>query len=262
MSDNTIYLITGANRGIGLHLTALLLARPNTTVIATSRTPSITPASIPGTLHPTSKLIPFLLDESNPVINHASLRARLAAEYPDVTRLDVVVANAGGSSGFKDVLGTEPEEIARDLEVNTLGAVRLFQAVVGLLLGEGGDVDGVGEEDKGRKRFVVVSSSVGSIGALEMENFPGVGYGMSKAATNWWARKVSLEFAAKGLLVGVLHPGWVKTAMGQAMADAVGFPEPPLSSEESAKGVLTQIENLTPEKSGQFLAWNGMNLPW
>lgn len=84
---------------------------------------------------------------------------------------------------------------------------------------------------------------------------------------------------ADGSFVGAR---WVKTAMGQAMADAVGFPEPSLSEEESAKGVLEQvssphremsgrvmanrvmeqIDHLTPEKSGQFLAWNGMSLPW
>ncbi|GAB1319434.1 hypothetical protein MFIFM68171_09644 [Madurella fahalii] len=276
MSDNTVYLVTGANRGIGLHLTTLLLARPNTTVIATSRTPSITPGTLPGPPHPTSKLVPFLLDEADPSINHASLRARLAAEHPDVTRLDVVVANAGGSSGFKDVLGTAPEEMARDFEVNALGPARLFRAVEGLLLrgeegqgGDGGDSAG-GEEGKKKmeargkalKRFVLITSSVGSIGSLEMECLPGVGYGMSKAAANWWARRVSLEFAGKGLVVGILHPGWVKTAMGQAIADAVGFPEPPLSQEESAKGVLEQIDNLTPEKSGQFLTYNGMSLPW
>jgi hypothetical protein len=30
---------------------------------------------------------------------------------------------------------------------------------------------------------------------------------MSKAAANYWAKKVSVEFKGKGLLVGIVHPG-------------------------------------------------------
>lgn len=32
---------------------------------------------------------------------------------------------------------------------------------------------------------------------------------MSKAAANWWAKKVSIELKDKGLLVGIIHPGYV-----------------------------------------------------
>lgn len=34
---------------------------------------------------------------------------------------------------------------------------------------------------------------------------------------------------------------WVKTANGQAFADSIGVAQPPLSVEESAKGVLAQV---------------------
>jgi norsolorinic acid ketoreductase len=34
---------------------------------------------------------------------------------------------------------------------------------------------------------------------------------------------------------------WVKTGNGQAFADAVGVPEPPLTIEESVEGVLHQV---------------------
>lgn len=163
-------------------------------------------------VHPTSRLIPFPLDEADPAADHASLAARLAAQHPELGgRLDVVVANAGGASGFKDVLGTEPEEMARDFDVNALGPARLFRAVAGLLLPppppEQSSGDGSGGSSRKEKKFVLVSSSVGSIGAQGAESLPGVGYGMSKAAANWWAKKVSVEFKDRGLIVGVLHPG-------------------------------------------------------
>jgi hypothetical protein len=34
---------------------------------------------------------------------------------------------------------------------------------------------------------------------------------------------------------------WVQTELGQVLADAIGFPQPPMSVEESARGVLEQV---------------------
>ncbi|KAK5657828.1 hypothetical protein OQA88_2901 [Cercophora sp. LCS_1] len=250
MAENTVYLVTGANRGnllttqkgIGLSLSSLLASRPNSVVIATSRRPM---RAIPIPTHPTSSYITLLLDETQPSINSSTLISRL--KELGITHLDVVIANAGGSSGFKNVLETKDEEAMRDFEVNAVGLVRLFGGVWALLERQGT----VGERDTGK--FVVIGSSVGSIGCLEEESFPGVAYGMSKAAANWFAKKVSVEFKGR-LSVAVVHPGyglgtgnalttnrWVKTSLGQELADAVNFPEPPLSVEESAKGVLEQV---------------------
>jgi hypothetical protein len=79
-----------------------------------------------------------------------------------------VIANAGSSAGFKDVLGTGVEDMRRDFEVNTLGPVRRFPGLwAGGLLFEGA---GGGKE----RRFVLVTSSMGSIATLEAESLPGV----------------------------------------------------------------------------------------
>ncbi|KAH6856132.1 hypothetical protein B0I37DRAFT_303993, partial [Chaetomium sp. MPI-CAGE-AT-0009] len=218
--------------------------------------PSLDPATFPaGAIHPTSRLIPVLLDDgAGAGPDAASLSSRtLAARLRDdhgVAALDVVVANAGGSTSLSGVLDTDPDVMARDFVVNAAGPARLFQAVWPLLQQGGRD-----------KKFVYVSSSLGSIGILDQESMPGVAYGMSKAAANWFAKKVSVELKGQ-VVVGVLHPGWVQTELGQSLADAVGFKEPPLTVELSAKGVVEQIDNWTPEKSGQFLAYDGRSLPW
>ncbi len=57
------------------------------------------------------------------------------------------------------------------------------------------------------KKFILITSSMGSITVLEQEILPGVTYGMSKAPANWFAKKVSVDFKEKGLVVGILHPG-------------------------------------------------------
>ncbi|KAK3324281.1 hypothetical protein B0T19DRAFT_428231 [Cercophora scortea] len=253
MPENTVYLITGANKGIGLALASLLTKRPNTTVIATLRkhTPesSIGFVAAQNQAHTASKLVTILADDGNESISSATLPARLAADH-GITRVDVVVANAGGSSGFKDIAHTDPEDLLYDFTVNAVGPARLFKAVWPIL------------KTAERPRFVLISSSVGSIAALEDENLPSTAYGMSKAAVNWFAKKLSVEFKGEGLSVGIVHPGWVKTAMGQGIADAVNFGEPPMGVEDSAKGVIKQIDNLTSETSGKFLTYKGVELPW
>ncbi|KAK4188283.1 Norsolorinic acid ketoreductase [Podospora australis] len=247
-NTNTVYLITGANRGIGLTLTTLLLHRPGTTVVATARRlplPSLDTSSIPAS----SKLIPILLDESRPEISSATLIPRLVDIAPEIPHINVVIANAGTSTGFKSVRETSDEDILGDFTVNTLGPVRLFRACWPLL-----------QKAEEGKKLVLITSSMGSISM--QEPLPGTAYGISKAALNWWGKKASEEYRGKGLVVGVLHPGWVKTKMGQDLADAVGFPEPPLSAEESARAVLAQIDGLDMEKSGKFLSYDGQELSW
>ncbi|KAK3389637.1 hypothetical protein B0H63DRAFT_102560 [Podospora didyma] len=253
-ADSTVYLITGANRGIGLALAGIFVKRPNTIVIATSRKPvpdvfaSLNSASGSG-----SKIFPLLLDEADPAISSATLAACLQARF-GITRLDVVIANAGGSAGFKSALDTSPEDLLYDFTVNAVGPAKLFQATWPLLSAS---------KKNNNKKFVLITSSVGSIAGLDQPPvLPGAAYGMSKAAANYFAKKLSVELKEEGLLVGIIHPGWVKTGNGQAFADAVGFPEPPMTLQESSEGVVHQIDTLTPEKSGQFLTHNGEAVPW
>lgn len=162
-------------------------------MIGTSRSPFPTPFPPAA---PSSSFLPLLLDDANPQIASDTLAARLASEH-NVTRLDVVVANAGASSGFRDVLELQDVEgeLVYDFVANAVGPVRLFRGVWGLLKEAGGG------------RFVLVSSVMGSIGGLGEEGLPGLAYGMSKAAANFFARKVGLGFKGEGLLVGVVHPG-------------------------------------------------------
>lgn len=83
-----------------------------------------------------------------------------------------------------------------------------------------------------------MSSVLGSIGELRHAG-PSLAYGMSKAAANFLVRKV--HFECDGVTAVAIHPGWVKTDMGQGFADAVGYKEPPMGIEECVKGLLEQV---------------------
>lgn len=63
------------------------------------------------------------------------------------------------------------------------------------------------EGKKKMKNFILITSSVGSIGGLEEEGFPSLSYGISKAGANWFAKKLHGEFHEGGLGVGIVHPG-------------------------------------------------------
>ncbi|UNI24517.1 hypothetical protein JDV02_010255 [Purpureocillium takamizusanense] len=262
MANNMTYLITGANRGIGRQLTTNLLLRPRTTVVATVRNPadetSQSLLSLPRA--DSSALIVLPLNDADPSIDSTSLAARLAVASEkeqmslSVKHIDVVVANAGAAAEFQCVLDTSPEAARSCFEVNAIGPLKLFQACWPLL---------ARSAREGGSKFVLISSSAGSIAGIGMELPPIVAYGMSKSAANWLAKKISVEFQDQGLNVGVIQPGWVKTDMGQRSAEAVGFKEPPMTVEDSARHVLEQIDNLSKETThGKFINFDGQVLPW
>lgn len=177
-----------------------LLLRPATTVVATVRDPSLEQAQSLLTLPAAtgSKIVVAQLDVKQ---GADGLIAQLAEKGID--RLNVVISNAGNSDSFRMVLDTDPSAVRDDFEVNAVGPLRLFQACWSLLDKVGG---GSGEQ----KKFILITSSVGSISLLDQMDSPGVSYGMSKAAANWLGKKIKVEYTKEGLLVGIIHPGCVE----------------------------------------------------
>jgi norsolorinic acid ketoreductase len=94
-SSNTVYLITGANRGIGLGLVTALLKRHNTTIIAGVRVVSSSSSQALLSLHTAegSKVVLAQIDSNN------QSSAELAIEgLKDIDKIDTVIANAYGIS--------------------------------------------------------------------------------------------------------------------------------------------------------------------
>jgi NAD(P)-dependent dehydrogenase (short-subunit alcohol dehydrogenase family) len=80
------------------------------------------------------------------------------------------------------------------------------------------------------------------------------GYRMSKAALNAAGVSLAHDLKPRGIAVVILHPGAVRTDMtrGHGMIDA----------DESVRGLLRRIDELTLESTGRFLHQNGEVLPW
>lgn len=79
-------------------------------------------------------------------------------------------------------------------------------------------------------------------------------YVTAKAGLSRLMRAVALDLKDRGIVVGILHPGYVQTDMGGPTAD--------ITPEESAAGIRKVSAQWTLDRSGEFLKWNGEPHPW
>lgn len=79
-------------------------------------------------------------------------------------------------------------------------------------------------------------------------------YAASKAALGRLMRSAAADLKQRGIVIGIVHPGYVQTDMGG--------PDAEITPEESATGVRALAEGWTLEKSGDFYKWNGEEHAW
>ena len=217
------WVVTGANRGIGLEMCVQLKARGET-VIAGCRTSS-------------KELDALGVKVVDGVEMASDDGAKKIATALGATPIDVLLNNAGVL--VPDALGSlDFDALRKQFEVNALGPLRLTQGLMGKLA-------------KGSK-VALVSSRAGSIA----DNGSGglYGYRMSKAALNMASVSLAKDLAPKGIMVVALHPGFIRTGM----TGGAGNDDPPVA----VKGLLARIDELTPSTSGKFFHANGEELPW
>lgn len=223
------YLVTGANRGIGLEYCHQLKERGDN-VIAVCR-------SISDELKDLGVQVETdidITDESSV----ASLVKKLEAKRLDGKPLDVLINNAGIVERMS-LDNLDFDSIRRQFEINAIGPLRLTAALLPHL--------------KSGSKVIMMTSRMGSID----DNTSGgqYGYRMSKVAMSMAGKSLSQDLKSKGIPVAILHPGLVKTRM-------TGFTDSGITTEESVKGLLARIDNLNMDNSGTFWHANGEILPW
>ncbi|OIP40212.1 MAG: hypothetical protein AUK47_08850 [Deltaproteobacteria bacterium CG2_30_63_29] len=237
-----IAMVTGGSRGLGLELTKVLL-EGGASVVVTAREPSRSDALKALEVQYSERLIPLRLDLSLP----ASIRGLHQALAGRIERLDLLINNAGINSssmsgGERNVeFGTlEPSGMLKMLSVNALGPIFVAQELVHLLR--------LGRAPK----VVNISSWLGSIGQkIRGGNY---GYCASKAALNMLGRTLALDLALYGIIVVMVNPGWMRTAMGGPAAS--------LAPQDSAASILEHVQSLALEDTGSFVQWDGTPYPW
>ena len=215
-------LVTGANRGIGIEFVRQLAARGDTVHAACRRSSP----ELDGLGVRVLEGVDVASDEQV-----ASLAERLEG-----VDLDLLVNNAGilERGGLEDL---EWESLRRQLEVNSLGPLRVTRALLPNL-GPG-------------SRVAILTSLMGSIADNGSGGY--YGYRMSKAAVNAAGVSLARDLAPRSIAVFLLHPGMVATEMTGGRG---------IDVETSVTGLLERLDSLTPEESGTFWHTDGRELPW
>jgi len=225
-----IAVVTGANRGIG-KATAKGLAEQGFTVVMTARDARAGEEARAELAAGGADVVLRRLDVSRS--DEADALARWLEEQ--YGRVDVLINNAGIMSEKRsapperssDPLRVSPTTVMEHFNVNTLGAVRLIQALAPLM---GDDA-----------RIVNVSSGLGQLSDMGGGH---LGYRLSKAALNATTRIFAHELGGRGVKVYSMCPGWVQTRMGGDSA--------PRSPEEGADTAVWLATAEPAPESGRF----------
>ena len=160
------------------------------------------------------------------------------------TTIDLLINNAGIAE--RDALGAlDYDAIRRQIEVNTLGPLRVTEALLGRL--------------QSGSKVAFITSRIGSLGDNQSGGL--YGYRISKCAANMVAVNLAHDLAKRGIAAVVLHPGMVATAM--TFDDERNEARPP---EDAAAALIERIDQVEPAEPGaQPAFWHAPErtiIPW
>jgi NAD(P)-dependent dehydrogenase (short-subunit alcohol dehydrogenase family) len=184
---NKTAIITGAGRGIGAAIAEAFIREGAQVVIA--ELDATTGRSKAAELGATAHFI------ETDVTDQASVDAALAATLALWGRIDILVNNAG-INVFHDPLETSDAEWARCMAVDLEGVWRMCRAVLPEMLSHGAG------------SIVNIASSHSS--TIIPGTFP---YPVAKHGLLGLTRALGIEYAARGIRVNAIAPGYIETEL-------------------------------------------------
>jgi NAD(P)-dependent dehydrogenase (short-subunit alcohol dehydrogenase family) len=185
MTNNKVWLITGASSGIGLEITKAALAAGNK-VIATGRNAEKVTKAFGES---TDNLLVVQLDVTNP----KEINTALDAAIEKFGTVDVLVNNAGSfyAGYFEELSQTQME---RQFAVNVFGPMNVTRAVLPIM------------RSNKSGHIITVSSTAGLVGYELCTAYAG-----SKFALEGWMESLQLEVSQFGINTTIVNPGFFRT---------------------------------------------------
>ncbi len=217
-------LITGVGRGIGYQMTKQLSEKGHT-IYAVVRTVTDELKALANV-----NIIEGLDLENLTTIDQI-------VESSDLPKMDWVIMNAGVflETPLKDL---EIELVQKQIQVNSIAPLYFVQKLLPKM--------------KEGTKIGLVSSLMGSIGDNSSGGY--YGYRMSKAALNMAGNTLAHDLKNSGIIVSIMHPGYVKTRMTDFMGN--------MDAELSATRLISLMEKASITTSGTFWNYQGNILPW
>jgi NAD(P)-dependent dehydrogenase (short-subunit alcohol dehydrogenase family) len=194
--ENQVVLITGAASGIGA-ATAL-------EVLAHGGIPVLLDCDAEPLAQMAQRCGPQTLYWVADVTQLQAMQAVVAQTLDKLGRIDMVFANAGVAA-FGPLDAIDPDAWKRCIEVNVFGVFNTLRAALPAIIQQRG--------------YVLINASSSSFAHPPVMS----AYAASKSAVEAMGNSLRIEMASKGVGVGVLHAGWVRTPLVTEGALHPGF---------------------------------------
>jgi NAD(P)-dependent dehydrogenase (short-subunit alcohol dehydrogenase family) len=186
MTDQRVWVVTGAGRGLGIDIAQKALAAGHA-VVATGRNPERVLEAIGA--H--ENLMTVALDITDPEAAAAAAQAALSR----FGRIDVLVNNAGNfyAGYFEEI---SPDQFRAQMETNFFGPLNVTRAILPTLRRQRGG------------QVITITSTAGLIG----QEFVAA-YAASKFALEGWMESIRFDLAPFGIKTMSVEPGFFRTEL-------------------------------------------------
>jgi len=251
-----IFLVTGASRGLGLEFVRQLAAVERNFIFAAVRNPdsAFNLKAIQEKSNGRVELVTMDVSDTKSIVTAGKVvKAK-------TKKLDVLINNAGiattipNSTGLQDSTPTTtPKNMLEVFKTNVISVQVVTQTFLPLLrAAEQERKDG--KLDKKSPDVPKVINITSDLASIEKNWGTYTAYRVSKTALNMLTVNWAIDYPDIAFIPQA--PGWVDTELGR------GGGKPPLTPEQSIRGMLELINKTTLESSGKFINWDGSPLLW
>ncbi|AIQ39110.1 SDR family NAD(P)-dependent oxidoreductase [Paenibacillus sp. FSL R7-0297] len=237
-----VAFVTGADRGLGFYMVRFLLENKYTVFAGQYLAESEALGVLQAQYQDMLMLVPLDIGSAE------SVKEAARSIAGSTGHIDIIINNAGiihRADKATILVDMDDEAMAQLYNVNTLGALRVSNALMGLLL-------------QSKQRLIInISSEAGSISRNKRINM--YGYCMSKAALNMQSSLMHNHLRMLGGQVMVFHPGWLQSCIyGEKDLKAVTTPE------ESAYKIMNIVQEHKKYLGEEpvYIDLDGNHWPW